>query len=203
MAEYINLTLNSNDWELYFTSSTYRECLVILIILLYGLKIQLQKLSHQRHINLIKEVKKKVVHMLVTVVDWCTFMKDYDDIIEKEVTNAKVVPCGNETITKPEQKEEHKHPWDIAQEIIAEQNQAALAVKWGILPLETLMDEQFLSILHAVEEITDVTPLREAAIQLPKKIYEIVRQYEQLKRYQLNLQINSSLIFLKHTSILL
>ena len=44
------------------------------------------------------------------------------------------------------------------------------------------MDEQFLSILHAVEEITDVTPLREAAIQLPKKIYEIVRQYEQLKK---------------------
>ena len=65
------------------------------------------------------------------------------------------------------------------------------------------MDEQFLLTLHAVEEITDVTPLREAAIQLPKKIYEIVRQYEQLKGYQLTLQINSSLIFLKHTSILL
>ena len=109
-------------------------------------------------------------------------MKDYDDVIEKEVTNAKVVPYRNETITKPERKEERKHPWDIAQEIIAEQNQAALAVKWGILPLETLMDEQFLSILHAVEEITDVTPLREAAIQLPKKIYGIVRQYEQLKK---------------------
>ena len=119
---------------------------------------------------------------LATLVDWCTFMKDYDDVIEKEVTNAKVVPYRNETITKPERKEERKHPWDIAQEIIAEQNQAALAVKWGILPLETLMDEQFLSILHAVEEISDVTPLREAAIQLPKKIYEIVRQYEQLKK---------------------
>ena len=42
MAEYINSTLNSNDWELYFISSTYRECLVILIILFYGLKVQLQ-----------------------------------------------------------------------------------------------------------------------------------------------------------------
>ena len=69
MAEYINSTLNLNDWELYFTSSTYRECLVILIILFYGLKIQLQKFSHQRHINLIKEFKKKVVHMLVTLLD--------------------------------------------------------------------------------------------------------------------------------------
>ena len=42
------------------------------------------------------------------------------------------------------------------------------------------MDEQFLIILRAIEEITDVTPLREAAIQLPKKIYEIVKLHEQL-----------------------
>ena len=182
MTEYINSTLRSNDWGLYFTSSTYRECLVIFIILFYGLRVQIQKLKHQRHINLIKEFEKSIVQTLATLVDWCTFMKHYDDVTEKEVTNAKVVPYRNETITKPERKEECKHPWDIAQEIIAEQNQAALAVKWGILPLETLMDEQFLSILHAVEEITDVTPLREAAIQFPKKIYEIVRQYEQLKK---------------------
>ena len=202
MVEYINSTLNSNDWELYFTSSTYRKCLVILIILFYGLKIQLQKLSHQRHINLIKEFKKKVVHMLVTLLDWCTFMKDYDDVIEKEVINAKVIPYENKTIIKPERKGEGKHHWDIAQEIIAEQRQAALAVKWGILPLETLMDE-FLSILHAAEEITDVTPLREAAIQLPKKIYEIVRQYEQLKNVPA--ELTDQLIFdiSKHTSILL
>ena len=63
---------------------------------------------------------------------------------------------------------------------MTEQRQAALAVKWAVLPLETLMDEQFLTILHAIEEITDVTPLREAAIQLPKKIYEIVKLHEQL-----------------------
>ena len=182
MTEYVNSTLRSNDWGLYFMSPTYKEFLVIFIILFYGLRIQIQKLNHQGHINLIKEFGRSIVQILVTLVNWCTFMKDYDDVIEKEVTNAKVVPYRNETITKPERREERKHPWDIAQEIIAEQNQAALAVKWGILPLETLMDEQFLSILHAVEEITDVTPLREAAIQLPKKIYEIIRQYEQLKK---------------------
>ena len=44
------------------------------------------------------------------------------------------------------------------------------------------MDEQFLIILHAIEEITDVTPLREAAMQLPKKIYEIVKLHEQLTK---------------------
>ena len=181
MAQYTNSTPNSNDWELYFQPSPYSECLAILIILFYGLKIQLQKLNYQRNVNLIKEFKKKVVHMLVTLMNWCAYMQDYDDaIIEKHVVNAKVIPYANKTVVKPERREEGKHPWDIAQEIMAEQRQAALAVKWAVLPLETLMDEQFLTILNAIEEITDVTPLREAAIQLSKKIYEIVKLHEQL-----------------------
>ena len=194
MAEYTNSTSNSNDWELYFKSSPYNECLVILIILIYGLKIQLQKLSHQRNINLIKEFKSKLVHMLVTLLNWCAYMQDYDDdVIEKHIINAKVIPYENKTIIKPERKGEGKHPWDIAQEIMAEQRQAALAVKWAILPLETLMDEQFLLILHAIEEITDVTPLREAAPQLPKKIYKIVRQHEQLT--EIPAELTDQLIF--------
>ena len=181
MAQYTNSTPNSNDWELYFQLSPYGECLVIIIILFYGLKIQLQKLNHRRNVNLMKEFKKKVVHMLVTLMNCCAYMQDYDDtIIEKHVVNAKVIPYENKTIVKPERREEDKHPWDIAQEIVAEQRQAALAIKWAVLPLETLMDKQFLIILHAIEEITDVTPLREAAIQLPKKIYEIVKLHEQL-----------------------
>ena len=181
MAQYTNSTFNSNDWELYFQPSRYSECLVILIILFYGLKIQLQKLNHQRNVNLIKGFKEKVVHMLVTLMNWCAYMQDYDDAtIEKHVVNAKVIPHENKTVVKPERSVEDKHPWDIAQEIVAEQRQAALAIKWAVLPLETLMDEQFLIILHAIEEITDVTPFREAAIQLPKKIYEIVKLHEQL-----------------------
>ena len=114
-------------------------------------------------------------------------------VIEKHVINAKVIPYENKAIIKPDRKGEGKHPWDIAQEIIAEQKQAALAVKWAILPLETLMDEQFLSVLHAVEEITDVTPLKEAALQLPKRIYEIVRQYEQLT--EVPAELTDQLIF--------
>ena len=194
MAEYTNSTSNSNDWELYFKLSPYSECLIILIIFFYGLKIQLQKLNHQRNINLIKEFKRKVVHMLVTLLNWCAYMQDYDDdVIEKHVISAKVIPYENKTIIKPERRGEGKHPWDIAQEIMAEQRQATLAVKWAILPLETLMDEQFLIVLHAVEEITDVTPLREAALQLPKKIYEIVRQYEQLT--EVPAELTDQLIF--------
>ena len=52
----------------------------------------------------------------------------------------------------------------------------------GLIPLEVLMDEQFLNILHAIEGITDATPLREAAKQLPKQIYEIIKSQEQLTR---------------------
>ena len=63
-----------------------------------------------------------------------------------------------------------------------EQKQAALAVKWAVLPLEVLMDEQFLTILHAIEGITDATPLKEAAKQLPKQIYEIIKSQEQFTR---------------------
>ena len=123
------------------------------------------------------------MHILVTLMNWCAYMQDFDDtIIEKHVVNARVIPYKNKTVVKPERREEDQHPWDIAQEIVAEQKQAALAIKWAILPIETLMDEQFLLILHAIEEITDVTPLREAAIQLPKKIYEIVKLHEQLTR---------------------
>ena len=132
--------------------------------------------------------------MLVTLLNWCAYMQDYDDdVIEKYVISAKIIPYENKTIIKPERRGEGKHPWDTAQEIMAEQRQAALAVKWAILPLETLMDEQFLLILHAIEEITDVTPLREAASQLPKKIYKIVRQHEQLT--EIPAELTDQLIF--------
>ena len=101
---------------------------------------------------------------------------------KKHVINVKVVPYENKTIVKLEKKKEDKHPWDIAQEIILEQKQAALAVKWAVLSLEILMDEQFLTILHAIEGITDATPLKETAKQLPKQIYEIIKSQKQLTR---------------------
>ena len=44
------------------------------------------------------------------------------------------------------------------------------------------MDEHFLNVLHSIEEITDTTPLRDAARQLPKQIYDIIRSQEQMTR---------------------
>ena len=183
MAQNTNSTPNSNDWNLYFRPFPYSEGLVVLLILLYGLKTQLQNPNRQRNVKLVKEFQRKMVHLLNTLMNWCAYMQDYDDTHnEKHVINVKVVPYENKTIVKLEKKKEDKHPWDIAQEIILEQKQAALAVKWAVLPLEILMDEQFLTILHAIEGITDATPLKEAAKQLPKKIYEIIKSQEQLTR---------------------
>ena len=112
------------------------------------------------------------MHLLNTLLNWCAYLQDFDEThIRKHVKNVKVIPYENKTIAKVEKKKEEKHPWDITQEIILERERAALAVKWAIIPLEILMDEQFLTILHAIEGITDATPLREAAKQLPKQIY--------------------------------
>ena len=123
MAQYTNSMPNSNDWNLYFRPSPYREGLVVLLILLYGLKIQLQKPNRRRNVKLIQEFQRRVVHLLNTLMNWCAHMQDFDDThIKKHVINVKVVPYENKTIVKPEKKKEDKHPWDIAQEIILEQN---------------------------------------------------------------------------------
>ena len=183
MAQYTNSTCNSNDWKLYFRSFPYGESLFVLLVFLYGLKIQLWKPNRQRNVKLIKDFQRKMMHLLNTLMNWCAYMQDFDDThIKKHVRNVKIVPYENKTIAKVEKKKEEKRPWDIAQEIMLEQQQAALAVKWAIIPLEVLMDEQFLNVLHAIEEITNAIPLREAAKQLPKQIYEIIQSQEQLTR---------------------
>ena len=84
--------------------------------------------------------------------------------------------------TKKENSGENRHPWDIAQEIITEQNRASLVVKWSAIPLEVLFDEQFLSVLHAIEELMNVSPLQNAVTQLPKDIYKIFKQYEHIPK---------------------
>ena len=183
MVQYTNSTHNSDGWNLYFHPFPYSEGLAVLLIILYGLKTQLRNPNRQRNVKLIQEFQRKMMHLLNTLMNWCAYMQDFDDTqIKKPVINVKVVPYENRTIVKPEKKQKDKHPWDIAQEIILEQKQAALAVKWAVLPLEILMDEQFLTILHAIEGITDATPLKEAAKQLPKQIYEIIKSQEQLTR---------------------
>ena len=55
------------------------------------------------------------------------------------------------------------------------------------------MDEQFLKVLHSIEEITDATPLRDAARQLPKQIYNIIQSQEQMTR--ISAELTDQLVF--------
>ena len=55
------------------------------------------------------------------------------------------------------------------------------------------MDEQFPKVLHSIEEITDTTPLRDAAKQLPKQIYSIVQSQEQMTR--ISAELMDQLVF--------
>ena len=55
------------------------------------------------------------------------------------------------------------------------------------------MDEQFLKVLHSIEEITDTTPLRDVAKQLPKQIYSIIQSQEQTTR--ISAELTDQLVF--------
>ena len=134
-----------------------------------------------------------MMHLLNTLLSYCTCIGYLgNNHIRKPARNAKVVPYENKFIAKVEKKKD-KHPWDIAQEIILEQERAALVVKWAIIPLEVLMDEQFLKVLHSIEEITDATPLRDVAKQLPKQIYNIIQSQEQMTR--ISAKLTDQLVF--------
>ena len=194
MAQYTNSTRSSNDWKLPFHSFPYGESLFVLLVFLYGLKIQLRKPNRQRNVKLIKDFQGKMVHLLNALLSYCACIRYLgNNHIRKHVRNAKVVPYENKTVAKIEKKKKDKHPWDIAQEIILEQERAALAVKWAIIPLEVLMDEQFLNVLHSIEEITDATPLRDATKQLPKQIYNIIQSQEQITR--ISAELTDQLVF--------
>ena len=111
------------------------------------------------------------MHKLVTLINWCAYMQDFDDtIIEKQVVNARVILYENKTVVKPERREEDQHLGILPRKSWQSKNRLALAVKWAILPIETLMDEQFLTILHAIEEITDVTPLEKQLYSFSKDL---------------------------------
>ena len=111
MTQYTNSTPNSNDLNFYFRPFPYSEGLIVLLILLYRLKIQLQKPNHQRNVKLIQEFQRRVVHLLNALMNWCARMQDFDDAhIKKHVINVKVVPYENKTIVKLEKKKEDKHP---------------------------------------------------------------------------------------------
>ena len=167
-------------------------------LIIIRLKPKLLKLKSNKYSKLLKYLEKLILKILELLDDYCTLVVDDIDTIHPTITIKEelkqtqdlIIQCFNQDKTKKnikiepikrkveeakeERPKENKYPWNIAQEIITEQNRASLAAKWSAIPLEVLFDEQFLIILHAVEELTDVSPLQNAVTQLPKSIYEIV-----------------------------
>ena len=194
MAQCTNSTHTSEEWRLDHKSVPYRESLIIVFILLYGLKVQSQRNNRQRNLRIIQRFGGRIIQLLNVLMNWCAYFQDYDETsTEKKILNARVAPYENEVLVRVEKKKTEKHPWDIANEIIKEREQAALAVKWAIIPIELLMDEHFLNVLHSIEEITDTTPLRDAARQLPKQLYGIIQAHEQMTR--IPAEVTDQLIF--------
>ena len=173
-------------------------------LIIIRLKPKLLKLKDSKYLKLLKYLGRLILNILKLMDNCCTLMVDDIDTIYLTITfkeeprhtknlighwfnwskpnkNVKVEPIKKKTEkVKEEKPKQNKHPWDITQELITEQNKASLAVKWSAIPLEVLFDEQFLTILHAVEELTDVSTLQDAVTQLPKSIYEIVQQCEHM-----------------------
>ena len=143
---------------------------------------------------MIQRLTGRIIHLLNVLMNWCASFQDYSETsIEKKIPNARVAPQESEVLVKVERRKTEQHPWDIANEIVKEREQAALAVKWAVIPIEVLMDEHFLNVLHSIEEITDITPLRDAARQLPKQLYDVIRAHEQMTR--IPTEVTDQLIF--------
>ena len=168
----------------------YIGWLIFITFILVKKATELSNFLTNKCVKSLKCVFQRILTALNYLDSCCLLIvDDIDEIIPliifkenaKLRKNAKIEPTQRKEEKGKEQKfVENKHPWDTAQEIITEQNQAALAIKWSAIPHETLFDKQFLRVLHAIEELTDIAPLKDAMTQLPKNIYEIIKQYEHI-----------------------
>ena len=190
------MTNNTNRiWEglnerSYQTVLGYIGWLILITSIIIKRAIELSDFLNNKCVKSLKYVFQLILTALNYLDNCYTLIIDNVDENIPLITFRENVKLGKDAKTEPiKRKEEkgkeqqfieNKHPWDIAQEIITEQNQAALAIKWSAIPHETLFDEQFLRVLHAVEELMDLAPLRDAMTQLPKNIDEIIKQYEHI-----------------------
>ena len=122
MAQYNNTTHTPEEWKLDHNFIPFREGLIVVFMLLYGLKIQLRGPNRQRNLQLIQKLSGKIVQLLNILMNWCASLQDFEETcVEKQVLNARVIHCENRITVKVEKKKADKHPWDIAHEIMKEQ----------------------------------------------------------------------------------
>ena len=122
MAQYNNSTHTREEWEFDHNSILFKGGLIVIFMFLYGLKIRLRGSSQQRNLQLIQKLSGKIVQLLNTSMNWCAHLQDFEETdVKKPVLNAKVIPYENKLTTRVEKKKMDKHPWDIAHEILKEQ----------------------------------------------------------------------------------
>ena len=122
MVQSTNSTYAPEKWKLDHNSIPFRESLIVVFVLLYGLRVQLRRHNRQRSLQLIQRFSGRVMQLLDALMNWCAHFQDYDETgVEKKILNARVAPFENEIIVKVEKKKTEKHPWDIAHEIMKEQ----------------------------------------------------------------------------------
>ena len=121
MAQHTNSTHISEEWRLNHNFVPYRESLIVIFILLYGLKVQLQRDNRQWNLQIIQRLSGKTIHLLDVLMNWCVYFQDYSETsTKKRIPNARVAPHESEVLVKVEKRKAKKHPWDIANEIMKE-----------------------------------------------------------------------------------
>ena len=146
----------------------YIGWLIFITFILVKKATELSNFLTNKCLKSLKYVFQKILTALNYLDNCCSLIvDDIDEVIPLIIFKGNANSRKNAKIELTQRKEEkgkeqklieNKHPWDIAQEIITEQNQAALAIKWSAIPHETLFDKQFLRVLHAIEELTDLAP---------------------------------------------
>ena len=107
MTQYTNSTHVSEEWRLDHDFIPYRESLIVVFILLYGLKVQLQRNNRQRDLQIIRGFGGRIVQLLNVLMNWCAYFQDYNETsTEKKILNEVL----NEVLVKVEKKKTKKTP---------------------------------------------------------------------------------------------
>ena len=69
MVQYTNSTYAPEKWKLDHNSIPFRESLIVVFMLLYGLRVQLRRPNQQRSLQIIQRLSGRVIQLLDTLMN--------------------------------------------------------------------------------------------------------------------------------------
>ena len=69
MVQYTNSTYAPEKWKLDHNSIPFRESLIVIFMLLYGLRVQLRRPNRQRSLQIIQRLSGRVIQLLDTLMN--------------------------------------------------------------------------------------------------------------------------------------